>query len=301
MQKIDSIVAVAGWEERFVLGFRKTLEEHAPSNVMVIAFEEYLDVTAENRSQVKQLSEAANAVYTELRVRREAPASVWEEVTSVLSSEEWSKKSVLVDITTMPREVIWLFFGGLEDAGSTISYVYYRPGEYASEWVTRDTERPRLVYQNSGVSEFGRDTCLVVLSGFDVDRVAQMIQFFEPAAILIGLQTGTQFENQRKNIERHRLQLAGFKQIKYFDIDAYSSDHGFASIENVTTEEREKYNIVAASLGPKLSAIALYQLHGKYPTLALAYAPSRQFNAGYSKGIGEPVIGHLAPTVTRNL
>ena len=71
-----------------------------------------------------------------------------------------------------------------------IQYVYYFPASYATEWLSRDTDRPRLVYQHSGISELGRDTCLLLLSGFDTDRAAQLLQFFERAAVVVGIQKG---------------------------------------------------------------------------------------------------------------
>ena len=47
------------------------------------------------------------------------------------------------------------------------------------------------------------------------------------------------------------------------------------------------------SLGPKLSAIALYLLHRKYAGTSLVYAPSNEFNKDYSNGLGEAVTGML--------
>lgn len=293
MQKIDSIVAVAGWEERFALGIEKDMADFQPSEIVVVAFEEYLPMTAKNRATVKRLAEAGGIKYREVEVPRRDPAKVWKTLQHSFTDPQWGGREVTVDITTMPREVIWWTFGALASAGAKVSYVYYQPHIYASEWVTRDTERPRLVYQSSGVSELGRETCLVLVSGFDADRVAQIIQFFEPSYILIGLQIGDQFDNRIKNTEKHKMALSTSHQTKFFDLDAYSNDHGLAAIEAATATERDKYNIVAASLGPKLSAVALFHLHRKYTNLALAYAPSRQFNEGYSSGIGKAFWGAL--------
>ena len=301
MQKSDSVIAVAGWEDRFALGLEKNIAERQPSRVVIVAFEEYLLNTAKNRARVKKLAEGFNVEYREVLVRRREPAGVWKTLQELFHDGTWTAREILVDVTTMPREVIWWSLGALLEIGARVTYVYHQPQSYAPEWVTRDTESPRLVYQNSGVSELGRETCLLLISGFDSDRVAQMIQFFEPVSILIGLQVGEQFGNQQKNIARHRQTLANSPQTKYFDVNAYGLDHGLAAIDAATVVEREKYNIVAASLGPKLSAIALFELRRKYTNLALAYAPSRQFNASYSSGIGEAVWGELAAELSQSL
>jgi hypothetical protein len=297
MSKIDLIMAVAGWEDRFVLGVEADLVAHYPEEAVIVVFEEFSEQTNVNRLRIKQLCSANGIKYSEMHVPRRIPARVWQQLQQICSAPKLKGKRVLVDISTMPREVIWWSFRALQSVGAHVSYVYYKPGAYAHGWVTRDTERPRLVYQSSGVSEFGRDTCLLLVSGFDTDRASQMIQFFEPAVTLIATQVGDQFRNESENVNRHKLALGSSPQISYFEVDAYSLDHGLAAMENFTAHFRQRYNVVGASLGPKPSAVALYHLHQKDPNLALAYAPSRQFNPDYSTGIGEAVRGALTDVV----
>lgn len=293
MPRIEAVVAVAGWEERFALGVETDITAHTPRRLLVIVFAEYEEQTRMNRLRIKGFCEARALKYAEINVRRRAPAEVWQQLHQAFAETRFNGKQVLVDITTMPREVIWWSFRALQSVNAHVSYIYYKPGAYAPGWVTRDTERPRLVYQSSGVSEFGKDTCLLLVSGFDTDRAAQMLQFFEPAVTLIAIQSGDQFRNQSENVNRHKVAIRASAQISYFEVDAYSPDHGLAAMDKATVEVRQKYNVVLASLGPKLSAVALYRLQQEYPNLALAYAPSRQFNPGYSTGIGEAVAGTL--------
>jgi hypothetical protein len=81
--------------------------------------------------------------------------------------------------------------------------------------------------------------------------------------------------------------------VTIFELDAYSADHGRAAIAEALERKIAEHNVVAASLGPKPSAVALYQLHCSHSDIALVYAPSRQFSLDYSTGIGEPVAGVL--------
>jgi hypothetical protein len=293
MPNIEAVVAVAGWEERFVKGLRLDMESSSPVQLIVFAFEEYLSQTDDARAEVMELAKAKGIRHRELLVKRE-PIGLWRSVRDAFADREWAQRSVLVDITTMPREVIWWTFSSLRSVESEVGYVYHRPESYPSTWVTRDTDQPRLVYQHSGVSEFGRYTCLLLVSGFDTDRAAQLIQFFEPRSVIIGLQVGSQYENQAKNVSLARGLLDRTPNVRFFDMDAYSSDHGLAAMEAAIVGQLGHYNIVAASLGPKPSAVALYRLHCKHPEIALTYAPSRQFNMKYSEGIGEAVRGELA-------
>lgn len=293
MPKIDAVVAVAGWEERFAKGLRLDVTSNLPTRLLLFAFEEYLNQTESSRKEVSEFAEEKGVRYTEIPVRRD-PRALWSKIRDTFSADHWSQRSVLVDITTMPREVIWWTFSRLRAANCSVSYIYYRPTGYSSDWLTRDTDQPRLVYQHSGVSVFGRPTCLLLMSGFDTDRGAQLIQFFEPGEVLIGVQVGAQYDNQTKNVEQTRKLLERKSDIKFFDVDAFSPDHGLAEIDRAINAYVANFNIVAASLGPKPSAVALYFLQRKHTDIALAYAPSKEFNMAYSGGIGEAMYGVVA-------
>jgi hypothetical protein len=292
-QNIDYVVAVAGWEERFLAGLKADLNTYLPNELFILTFGEFADKTNIARNKLTDLARDKGIQNHEVVVQRQ-PVQLWNTIRNTFSGSNWAKRSVLVDITTMPREVIWWIFSALSSSGSHISYVYHRPKIYNSEWLTRDTDRPRLVYQHSGIAELGRETCLFLVSGFDADRAAQIIQFFEPRKIIIGIQSGPQFENEIRNVKQSRRLLERAQNPEFFEMDAYSIDHGFEAMETALKSHFGIFNIVAASLGPKPSAVALYQLQVKHPDIALAYAPSRQFNYEYSYGIDEnPVIGVL--------
>jgi hypothetical protein len=292
MPKVDAIVGVAGWEERFRLGLQRDLEMHRPSDVVIFAFTDYLKATEQHRADIERLAKGMGTRYVEVRLPRN-PVEVWSAIRDSFSAPEWRDRTTLVDITTMPREAIYWAFSFLRSAEADIHYVYHRPGAYAREWLSRDTDRPRLVYQHSGISEFGKETCLLLVSGFDTDRAAQLMQFFEPRAVVVGIQLGDQFDNQAKNARAIAPLLRRRPDVTLFQLDAYSGDHGRAAIAEALKGKIGAYNVVAASLGPKPSAVALYRLHCSHSDIALVYAPSRQLSLDYSTGIGEAVTGLL--------
>ena len=292
-QKIDVVIAVAGWEARFLEGLKVDLETFLPKELFILTFDEYADKTNMSRIALMDFARQKGIKSNEVSVQRQ-PVQLWRAIRESFSGPRWAHRSVLVDITTMPREVIWWIFSALRSSGSHISYVYHKPASYSPEWLTRDTDRPRLVYQHSGIAELGRETCLFLVSGFDVDRAIQIVQFFEPRTFIIGIQIGSQFENAVRNVARNRHLLTRVQNPHFVEIDSYSPDHGLAAMEVALKSHFEKFNVVAASLGPKLSAVSLYHLQIKHPDIALAYAPSRQFNYEYSRGIGEnPITGVL--------
>ena len=98
-----------------------------------------------------------------------------------------------------------------------------------------------------------------------------MILFYEPEYILVGIQSGAQFDNHILNAARHIQEFQGGPATRLFEVDAYCSDHGCKTIEREIKEHLLDSNLIMASLGPKPSAVALYRIHRKYPQTSLEH------------------------------
>jgi hypothetical protein len=286
-------VTMASWEERFILGSRRLFEQSRPSRAILYYAEEYDARSGDNRSQFADLCKQHNVLFEQLMVSLKSPAKTWETLQRDLMSQTIASRQLLVDITTMPRDIIWQVFAFGDYMNCPLKYVYHRPGGYNREWLSRDPERPRLVYKLSGEGQFGRPTTLVILTGYDVRRTEQLIRFYEPRTTLLGVQTGTQFGNQSQNVDIHTTLVSPESGVVRFDVDAYMEDRGRAAIEAQLQGYLGESNIVMSSLGPKLSAVALYQIHKAHPAIALSYAPSREYNLEYSAGIGDTLHGQV--------
>ncbi len=249
-------------------------------------------MTRSNREALAETSVTTNISIRETMLRRQ-PKEVWFSIQETLKTANLAGRSVMLDISTMPREVIWWSLKFLQRENCAVSFVYHRPGGYSQEWLTRDTGEPRLVYQCSGIARLGQPTGLLLLSGFDLDRAQRMIQYFEPSLVLLGIQGGNQFENISKNIDPARALTDRMTLAKPFDVNAFGEDMGFQAMLDAIHPNLASHNFIAASLGPKVSAISLFRLHSTYPEIALTYAPSRQFNSEYSTGIGDAITGDV--------
>jgi hypothetical protein len=291
MKAVERIVTVASWEPRFLLGLERALERYEVSRVLVYYVKEYEERTRSGRRQLGDL--AANRAL-ELSVREIAygsPSRTWRMIEEDLGSARSRDAGVLLDLTTMPRDVLWTALYWLESSSALVRYIYHRPEAYGSGWLARDPVDPRLLYKLSGELEFGRPTALVAVTGFDLDRCRQAVDFFEPARVVLATQTGRQFENVRRNCSEV-LSASGVNP-RRVDIDAYSSDHGYAALQEVAEELSEGHNVVLCSFGPKPSAIALYRLQRNHPQSALAFIGCRQYNKDYSEGLGSAIEGCL--------
>lgn len=294
MKKIYRLITLASWEDRFYLGFEKTLKESKPAKVLMFYYAEYEQRTDANRKKVKAFCKKHGITVLEARIYFEFPDRTWLIIRELLGKEKIDAKKVLIDITTMPRDAIYAILSFLQYYGADVNYVYYRPKKYNSDWLSRDPGQPRLVFKHSGIARLGCKTVLVIMTGFDAERTDQLINYFEPDIAFLGFQKGKQFENYKQNIKRHKEFLVRWKAkttVNIFSLDAYSKDHGYKILENKIKKYLDDSNIIVSSLGPKPSAVALYRLCKKKPTIAIAYVPSREFNLDYSQGLGRGVAG----------
>lgn len=290
------LITVGSWEARFLSGLKRVIERDRPATMQMYYFREYEDLSAENRDAVKVLCKEVGIELAETPVEFAQPAHTWKVIAEHIAKRRPDGRRVLVDISTMPRDVIWSLFFQLRRARAVIEYVYHRPETYSKDWLSRDPGKPRLLFKMSGISRFDRQTALVLTTGYDPERTQQLIHYFEPKRVVLFIQVGKQFGNEEQNIASHRKRLTEERKEYHLDtesIDAYAADHGEAVIAKWVTANLPTHNIIMSSLGPKLSAVAMFRLHERHPEVALCYAPSNDFNPEYSQGIGDTVTGNL--------
>jgi hypothetical protein len=292
MSKPIFIVAVASWEQRFLEGIKRDIDNIECERVVLFYYSEYTERTASNRAKIRAICETNNIIYEEYKLSFLNTIQSWKHLCEVFLSEQWHECSILFDISTAPREAIWNMLYLMEVQNAFVEYVYHRPVRY-SDWLSREPGKPRLIYRQSGIMQLGRQTCLLIVTGFDTDRTFQLINYYEPKYSLIAFQSGSQYANERENVENHLKILEGFADYETFDISAYSKDHGYSSIKEKISPMIDNYNILATSIGPKPSSIALYKLRQEFPSIGLVYTPSYEFNEEYSVGIAETISGSI--------
>jgi len=293
MDASEILITCASWEERFILGIQRDLDTYKPSAVLMFHLDQYEEWSADSRMSASAICAERGVKLFQRRLNWDQPASNWRTMREWLLSSEISGRNVVVDVTTMPRDVIWSVLWLLEFGGASIRYVYHRPNAYNRDWLSRDPGRPRLAYKMGGVARLGARTALVIIAGFDRDRTGQLIQHFEPSATLIGLQVGDGDTQNDDRMRAHAEYVRQFRSTITFELDAYKGDHGQISIAKAVSEYATTHNIIVSSLGPKLSAISLYRLSRQHPDFGLAYTPSREYNRQYSSGLRESYSGTL--------
>lgn len=291
---INNLIAVLGWEERFYEGVLRNFDRFSCQVLYLIIFKEYEPYSLENLKKIeKKCSEKKIKLY-KMEFIYQKSANNWRNLESLVDDNLINTNNILLDISTMPRETVWglLFF--LRRRSINIHYIYYMPLNYG-DWLCKEPDKPRLLYKHSGIAEFGFPTALMILTGFDYDRTSQLVRFYEPALTVLGLQKGYQFDNHNRNIkESHEAECKGC-EMENFEIDFYSGDFGLSVLNQEISKLKDKYNIIVASLGPKISSISLYRIFIEHPEIALTYVPTKEYNTSYSTGISdEPIYGKFS-------
>jgi len=283
------LITVASWEDRFRLGFERIVADGSVKKVLVYYVKEYEDWSAENITSILKTA-AENGIDVERKaISFEEPLQTWRTIGSSALSHLSDAPDVLVDYTTAPRSILWNIMFFLSHRQITANYVYHKPGTYCKDWLSRDPSRPRLVYKLSGITLLGKPTLLVIVAGYDEERVDHIIAHFEAKRVLIYVQAGNEFWNE-ENISHYKDKYGSRSEIELREIDIFGTGHGYESLSQDLKEFSESHNVILTSLGPKPSALALFRLVQEDPTVGLCYVPANEFNRDYSKGIGQAII-----------
>src|SRR6185295_6914632 len=207
----DILIATTSWEQRFLLGVEKNLVLHDIDFCLLFSNESNPHLTETNLNIDTFKSKKIFEKYRLIDIDFGSTLNIWQKLSSELNQKEFESKKVLIDITTTPREIIWYTIYFLKESKCEISYIYHKPQKYTSDWLTKDPRKPRFIIKHSGISEFGKPTGLFILTGFDHNRTEQLINFYEPKLILLGVQKKNILDTDNRNAFLHENLIKQFK------------------------------------------------------------------------------------------
>lgn len=291
------LISVLSWEDRFILGLEKNLESYQPSIVIIFCYQYNMAWKDDNYEKTKSLVDKDRLVTINLNSER--PEETWAKFKDTIA-RYCSNGRVLVDITTMTREAIWLTLYNCRIVNAALEYIYFKPQLYSEDWLSRDPDRPRLLYKMSGIAKLGAPTLLVVTGGYDIQRLDSLIYNFEPKFTMLFFQEGNTERNKKNYAECKALFNRKYGITNIYEYDAYDVNKSVDIItkklnqrDNTGKTYINRCNIVLNSLGAKTSAITLFKIWIKYPHTALSYIPSKEYNKEYSVGISDYITGEL--------
>lgn len=289
------LITFGSWEDRFATGVDRELGsgDGGYRQVVVFYYDGYAERTAASRDKVERSCRQHDVHYRSLQLRSTESVACWKKMFGYVDSHVAADDDVVVDISTMPRDVIWSLFWMLERKGVVIKYVYHSPSEYGSDWLSRDPRPPRMIYKLSGEVLPSEDTVLLIILGYDVRRAMRLIRWYDPNRLVLGVQSGNNFVRNQDMMRKQLTQFGSLGDSKVFAVDAFSEDSGRAAIQDALCDVGGDENVILSSLGSKLTAVSLYEIQRNEPRFGLSYTPANEFSDNYSVGIGRRYGGTI--------
>lgn len=103
MKTVNSIITFASWEDRFYLGMEKNIEAYSPEKVIMFFYREYENSTNNNRQKIDKICKSKQIELKPVLVEFEDEAKTWKKFEALFEKDNFNKKNVVVDITTMPE------------------------------------------------------------------------------------------------------------------------------------------------------------------------------------------------------
>lgn len=276
------LIAPAGWEDRYGEGVNIDIKEFTPSKIWVPYSEEYSERTLSFRKKICETAKVLGIEYIESSHVYHNSISLYKSLLAEFETQVSANSTVRFHATTTPRDMIWYALHFLSEKKITTEFSYFRPLKYG-DYLSRDAKSPTLVIKRSGIAYPDFPTCVLALSGFDEERLSQLKQRYEPKTMLVGHQVGEQLGNKIRNTFGADESIDGEV---HFDFDCYDTTD--EAVENLCAKLdslKEPHNVIAASLGPKPSALTLFKLTELRPDVGLVYIPAGDYSAEYSNGI----------------
>ena len=144
MSSVDCVVTVASWEDRFLLGTQRVLEQWRPLRLQMYCYKEYSEWSEENRNKVTQTCRDLGVAVTPRELSFDTPADNWRLLHDDLLSSEFVARRCSWTLR-LSAQHNWSSPFFLQSNGCRIHYVYNRPQTYNEEWLSRILSGPLVL------------------------------------------------------------------------------------------------------------------------------------------------------------
>ena len=291
-QPDELIVLCASYEERALTTVQCLSESYRARKAVVYVNEEFLVGAggAPARQKAYQLVEHVARHCERVDVAEGSlydPHKQLNALRSNLSLDETHGHQcpVTIDTTTFNREALIVCCALLKAnfRRVTIRTVYVSPISHGS-WLSRGFRTVRNVIGFSGIYDSTRPTTLVVLTGFEPERVSKVIEEHEPDRVLLGIGDPPTSRNfLSRNLTEQELILAR-QDVEEFRFPTTNVKECLERLKKVTAPIADS-NVIIAPMSTKMSTLAVWQLAEMYPEIQITYCVPGEYNVfGYSTG-----------------
>jgi hypothetical protein len=214
------------------------------------------------------------------------------ELKSIFSKKNRNKK-ILVDITTLTREMIFIliyYFKNVPPVNKFNVTFVYNPAEkyaidtkdYSEKWLSRGVRDIRSVLGYSGLFLPDKKLALILLVGFEHERAKKIIDNFEPSKVFIGHASvegaiSKELQAINKKVFEDLKNMLSIEMTQ-FEFSCKTPNETKDKVDDIIGSIKSEYNIVIASLNNKISTIGVAFSAMENPEVQVCYPTVNQYN-----------------------
>ena len=275
----NTYITFTSWEERFLKSFEKDTSENNFEKIILLSFDNAHHKEKQqvfiNEIQVSKPS--VEIIYLTFS----DDIKIWKQLKNELFTNESNNfGKVLLNISTMPRNIIYYLLHFLDLKNIQYTSIYYKALVH-SERLTENPLKPSLILQHSGIFELEKPTLLTACVGYDEKRVFQLYNHFEPKEVILLMET----EHKSKVNLDTKFDFSLIPNHIVEDISSFIPHDIYKKLEIIYNQKASSYNILLCSLGPKLSTMEFFKFQKVHIECGLIYIGSKDYCKDYSSGI----------------
>jgi hypothetical protein len=247
----------------------------------------------DNKNSIDKISNKIKSIdIVDLDFRH--PIAVAKTLTNVIKDLSSEKISLVIDITTFTHEVLAMLLKLLYDNKQyflSIRCLYNGASDYSNSknigvkkmWLTKGCRDVRNIVGYPGRLRLDKKTCLVIFTGFELERATRLIELLEPDRIIFGMGTGSTNHNHQNAINHFRGKFDEWKNNHRYsnctDIK-FSCKNIDETIKIVTdlVSDNPDDNFILVPLNTKLSTIAVSIVALNNPKIQVCYPVPEMYN-----------------------
>lgn len=286
--KIDLFICASGFESRST-SFALLLDAARIKDAIIFHQQENYSTSERNRDVIKEHLPNLHIIEFPKNKPFDAFEIFIQNIDNYIqqtSAEE--KQEIVVDITAFTRETLLILLRALTMPfiveRAKIKLIYMPAQSYQEEWMTKGVREIRPILGFSGLLSPSKPSLLVMLTGFEEERMRTVIDIFEPSHILLGKPCRESSINEA---------LFAISERKYSELKSEYEhlliDEGFTfscqdiqKTKDVILDIYNRYssncNIIIAPLNNKISTLGVAFAALKEEGIQICYPSANQYN-----------------------
>jgi hypothetical protein len=288
----DVFVCCASFEDRCkTIPF--LIEPESTQTVLICSHEEVLEYSRKN---LKELTIHFGEKFKLVNLSLDNPLQTVDNLADNLKQSASSAAcNYLVDITTFTKESLLILiklFQSILKSTDKVNFVYNDAEDYSigldlpDKWLSKGIKNVRSVLGYPGISSPIGKLHLIVLSGYEVERAAELIEAYEASVVSIGVgdkEYSIHDSLYEANVAYFSKLCAFRENINVFNFSLTDPQQTKDQLEK-QIEKFPDCNVVIAPLNNKISTIGAALVAIKEPNTQLCYAQADYYNyESYSK------------------